>query len=200
VLLVNSAGMGALTDRRAAELMLAQVDAIRHDGRRRVATLPYPLLAFGLVNLGGVIATALLGRFHLALYGFPAFAIAIVISIRLVRRRALRDGLQISMRPWTLTAIALCLASATASRTGDLLDIDVVSAVGPFLAQATGYWLLGRWARDDTLLAACTAMVVASALVGATASGDLAVGLQFAIYGVLLLAAARHAAMRSSTA
>jgi hypothetical protein len=191
--------MGVLTDRRAAELTLAEVDAIRHDGRRRVAALPYPLLAFGLVNLGGVVATASIGRFHLALYGFPAFAIAIAISIRLVRRRALRDGLQTSMRPWTLTAIALCLAAAATSRTGDLLDIDVVSAVGPFLAQATGYWLLGRWARDDTLLAACTAMVVASALVGATAGGDLAVGLQFAIYGVLLLAAARHTAMRTET-
>jgi hypothetical protein len=200
VRLVNSAGTVAVTDRRTAELMLAEVDALRHDGRRRVAALPYPLLAFGLVNLGGVVATALLGRFHLALYAFPAFAIAIAISIHLVRLRALRDGLQSSMRPWALTAIALCFAGATASRARNLLDIDVVSAVGPFLTQATGYWLLGRWARDDTLLAACTAMVVASAFVGATASGDLAVGLQFAVYGVLLLAAAQYAATRSASA
>jgi hypothetical protein len=161
--------------------------------------LPYPLLAFGLVDLGGVPATALIGRFHLALYAFPAFALAILLSLRAVRRRARDEGLQVAIRPWAVTAVALCIAGATTSRAGNLLGIGVISAVGPFLAQATGFWLLGRWAGSDALLAASTSMVIASALIGSLTSGDLAVALQFGLYGAILSTAARYEKARGPT-
>jgi hypothetical protein len=96
---------------------------------------------------------------------------------------------QLSIRPLALTAVALCAGAMTASRVGDAAGIDVVATVGPFLAQATGIWLLGRWAESRALIAVSLLMVVCSAVVGSLAAGDLAVTLQFAIYGTLLVAA-----------
>ncbi len=177
-----------------ASLTLAHVAAVRAAARRRQATTPFPLVAFGLVNLGGVPACALVGRYHLAPYAIPAFALAVWLSARAVRRRARTEGVQLSVRPWALTAAALCIGGAGTSHAGNLLDIDVLSAVGPFLAQAAGIWLLARWADSHALIATSIVMVLGSATIGSLASGDLAVALQFSLYGALLLATGYHAA------
>jgi hypothetical protein len=184
-------------DHRTVSLTVAEVDAIRSAGRRRLATTATPLVAFGMVNLGGVVACALVGRYHLAPYAVPAFGLAVWLSARALRHRALTVGVQISVRPWALTAAALCVGGVGASRAGDLLSVGVISAVGPFLAQATGLWLLARWADSDALVTTCTLMVLGSALIGSLTSGDQAVALQFGLYGSLLLAAARYVATLS---
>jgi hypothetical protein len=186
--------------RPVTDTTLAQIDAITKAGRRRVAATPTPLIAFGLVNLGGALACALMGRFHLALYGLPAFALAVWLSGRAFAQRARADGVQLSIRPWAITAAALCLGAVTASRLGAAAGIDVVSTVGPFLAQATGLWLLGRWARSEALITVSLIMVAGSGLIGTLASGDLAVSLQFVLYGALLLTAGCSVTMRGRTA
>jgi hypothetical protein len=186
-------------DRRAAGVTVAEIDAIRAAGRRRLATASAPLAAFGLVDLGAVPVCALVGRFHIAPYAVPAFVLALWWSARAVRRGACTAGVQVSMRPWAVTAAALCVAGIGASRTGYLLDIEILSAVGPFLAQATGLWLLGRWADSSALVAISILMVLGSALIGAAAAGDLAVTLQFGLYGALLLAAAGYTAKRTAS-
>jgi hypothetical protein len=184
-------------DRHAVDTTVAEITAVKAGERRRLATVPTPLLAFALVDLGGVVATVLVGRFHLALYALPAFALAVWLSGRAFARRARTEGVQIAIRPWALTTVGLCIAGVSASRGGVALDIDAVSTVGPFLAQAVGLWLLGRWADSDELLGTSAVMVMSSVLTGALASGDVAVDVQFGIYGVVLLAAARYVKMRA---
>ena len=185
-------------DPYAADVAVAEIAALKTSERRRLATLPAPLVAFALVDLGGVVAVILLGRFHLALYALPAFALAVWVSARAFSLRARTEGVQVSVRPWALTALALCLGSVSASRAGVLLDVDDISTVGPFLAQAVALWLLGRWADSDALLISSVVMVVASLLIGSQAAGDLAVALQFGVYGVLMLATAGYVTMRRS--
>jgi hypothetical protein len=186
-------------DPYAADTVVAEIRALKSSERRRLATLPTPLVAFALVDLGGVVAVILVGRFHLALYALPAFGLAVWVSARAFSRRALAERVQVSVRPWALTAAALCIGSVSASRAGVLLDVDAVSAVGPFLAQAVALWLLGRWADSDALLVSSALMVVASLLIGSQAAGDLAVALQFGVYGILMLATAVCVAMRGPT-
>jgi hypothetical protein len=186
-------------NRDLADGTVAEIASIKAAERRRLATVPTPLVTFGLVNLGGVVATILIGRFHLALYGVPAFALAIWVSGRALARRAHTDGVQIAIRPWALTAAALCIGGIGTSRAGVLLDIDAVSTVGPFLAQAVGLCLLGRWAGSELLLAVSVVLVAGSALTSSLAAGDPAVAIQFAIYGVVLLAAGRSVKMRGQT-
>jgi hypothetical protein len=185
-------------DRHAANVTMAEIRALKAGERRRLVTIPAPLVAFALVDLGGVVATILIGRFHLALYGIPAFALALWWSARTFSRRARMEGVQVALRPWALTTAALVLASMGASRGGVALDSDAISTVGPFLAQAVGLWLLGRWAGSDALLCAAVVMVVASLVTGVFASGDAAVAIQFAIYGGVLLATARSVTMRAT--
>ena len=182
---------------RYAELTVAEIAALRAAGRRRLLAVPTPLVAFGLVNLGGVLATVLVGRYHLALYGLPAFAVAIMISARAFARRARSEGVQVAVRPWALTAAALCIAGVGASRAGDLLGVDPLSAIGPFLGEAIALALLARWADSDVLLATAILMALASVLIGSLASGDSAVAIQFAVYGTLLLAAAGYVTLQS---
>lgn len=107
-----------------------------------------------------------------------------------------RRGVQLSIRPWAITAVALCIDGVTASRLGTAAGIDVLSSVGPFLAQATGLWRLGRWAHSDPLIVVSLLMVAGSGVIGALASGDLAVTLQFALYGALWLTAGCFVTMR----
>jgi hypothetical protein len=187
-------------NRHAASSTLDRVAALRGTGRRRLATVAAPLFAFGLVNLGGVPACLLLGRFHLALYAVPAFALAVWLSGRALERRARREGVQLSIRPWALTAAALCAGGMSTSRLGAAADVDVVATVGPFLAQAVGMWLLGRWAESETLIAAALLMVASSGVIGSLAAGDLAVALQFAVYGALLMTAGAWIKLLESTA
>lgn len=97
-----------------------------------------------------------------------------------------------------MTAVALFVASATTSRAGFALDVETISTVGPFLVQATGLWLFGRWARSDVLAAVTLLMLVASGVIGALASGKIAVALQFAVYGALLVAAGRWVATHAA--
>lgn len=185
-------------DRHAATVTVAEIAALQASERRRLVTVPTPLVAFALVDLGGVVATVLAGRFHLALYGLPAFALALWASSRSFARRARTEGVQVATRPWALTTMALVLASVGSSRAGVLLDSDAVSTVGPFLSQAVGLWLFGRWAGSDALLGAAVVMVAASIATGVFASGAAAVAIQFGICGAVLLATARYVTMRAA--
>ena len=75
---------------------------------------------------------------------------------------------------------------------------NTLSAIGPFLAQATGFWLLGRWADSNVLMGTSILMLGGSVATGSLTSGDVAVGLQFALYGACLLTAARLVAAQPS--
>ena len=180
-------------EQREAVATVVEIDAIRRADRLRLASLPYPLAAFAAVNLGGVVAVALLGRGHLAPYGIVAFTLAVAASARSLARRASPDGAQLSIVPWVLTAIALFLSASSTSRLGFALDLDLLTVCGPFMVEALGFWLLGRWAGSDALQAMATVMLGASALIGALVGGDLAVGLQFAAFGAALCVAALRA-------
>lgn len=185
--------------RHQAGFTLSEVAALQQAERHRQATVPTPLTAFACVNLGGIAATVLLGRYHLALYGLPAFATAVWVSARSFARSARESGLQLATRPWAVTAAALCIGGIATSRAGAALNIDAVSAIGPFLGQATGLWLLGRWASSEVLIGAATMMGIASLIIGVLAGGDFAVAVQFGLYGVLLLAAAQRIRQRGRT-
>lgn len=52
-------------DPRDARVTAAEVEAIRRTLRCRVVAVPYPLMAFGCVDLGGVPVTAAVGRDHM---------------------------------------------------------------------------------------------------------------------------------------
>lgn len=110
------------------------------------------------------------------------------------RPYAAKNGLLLPARPWLLILVATLVAGASMSRLGVALDKPGVSDFGPCLALAVGTALTAAWLQSRRLALTAVAMMVASAVVSLVASGDLAVALQLAAYGVLT----RNASVDSS--
>jgi hypothetical protein len=164
---------------REARAARARVCAVR-----RAITLPLRLLA--VADLGGAVAALVMGRFHLLGYFAPAFLAVLVLSAWWYRRFAATNGLLLPARPWVLILVATLAAGASMSRLGVYLDKPWVSDFGPCLAFIVGTALTAAWLQSRRLALTAVGMVASSAVVALVASGDVAVSMQVAAFGVLL--------------
>ena len=176
-----------MQDPLVAELTYRQAEAVRERVRvvRRAITLPLRLLA--AVYLGGAVVVLVIGRFHLLAYFAPAFLAVLVVSAWWYRRYAETHGLLLPSRPWVLILGVTLVAGASMSRLGVALDKPWISDFGPCLAFTVGTALTAIWLRSDRLALTAVAMLLLTAVVSLVADGDLAIALQMAGYGTLLL-------------
>lgn len=176
-----------MPDPLIAELTYREAVAAQERNRtiRRAITLPLRLLA--AVDLGGAVVVLLIGRFHLLAYFAPAFLAALVISGWSYRRYATSHGLLLPTRPWVLIVAVTLVAGASMSRLGLALDEPWISDFGPCLAFTVGTAFTAAWLRSRRLTLTAVTMVMVTALVSLAADGDLAIALQLAAYGALLL-------------
>jgi len=172
-----------------AELAYREVVAARERVRavRRAITLPLRLLA--AVDLGGAVVVLVIGRFHLLSYFAPAFLTILVVSALWYRRYATTHGLLLPTRPWVLILAATLVAGASMSRLGVALHKPWISDFGPCLTFAVGTALTAAWLQSRQLAMTAVAMVSVTIVVSLAADGDLAIALQLAAYGALLLIA-----------
>ena len=175
-----------MQDPLIAELAYRETVAARERVRavRRAITLPLRLVA--VMDLGGAVAVLVIGRFHLLSYFAPASLAVLVVSTWWYRRYAATHGLLLPARPWVLILVATLAAGASMSRLGVALDRPWISDFGPCLAFTVGTALTATWLRSRRLALTAVGMVAASAAVSLVASGDLAVALQLAAFGVLI--------------
>jgi hypothetical protein len=152
---------------------------------RRAVVLPIRLLA--AADLGGAAVVLVIGRFHLLAYFAPAFLTVLLVSRWWYRRYAAAHGLLLPARPWVLILVATLVAGASMSRLGVALDESWISDFGPCLAFTVGTALTAAWLRSRRLASTTVGMVVASLAVFISATGDLAIALQLAAYGALLV-------------
>jgi hypothetical protein len=160
-------------------------------GRRRLATVWFPLSVFGLIYLGAVPLALVVHRNHLG----PYFAVALVtgsfITARHYKRSGESEGIETSPWPWLATSVAMTLSGAIASRTGFELHSTFINSSGPFLAVAfffLAYSLIARSAFlfvDSLIMAAiCTAAIP-------IIDGNERIAAEAAAIGLLLLVSAR---------
>lgn len=102
------------------------------------------------------------------------------------RRYAAKNGLLLPARPWVLILLATLVAGASMSRLGVALDRPWVSDFGPCTAFTVGTALTAMWLQSRRLALTAVGMMAASVVVSFVASGDLAVALQLAAFGVLI--------------
>jgi hypothetical protein len=171
-------------------LLLAELQSRIEFNRRRAGALRFPLLAIAVVNVLAAGWCMLVGRHHLFVFYAPALGVVILASRHHFRRLAESEGVLLPIRVWVLAACGLAIASAAVSRVGVALDVRTLEEVGPCLVWVVGYHLLGRWGRNRALVVATIAMVPATAVVAAFASGDALVAGQLAVNGLLLGVAA----------
>lgn len=175
-----------MQDPLITELAYRETVAARERVRaiRRAITLPLRLLA--VVDMGGAVVVLVIGRFHLLGYFAPAFLAILVVSAWWYRRYAATNGLLLPARPWLLILLATLVAGASMSQLGVALDRPWVSDFGPCLAFTVGTALTAAWLQSRRLALTAVGMIAASAVVSLAASGDLAVALQLAAFGVLI--------------
>lgn len=175
-----------------AELTYREVGAASERVRaiRRAITLPLRLLA--AVDLGGAVVVLVIGQFHLLSYFAPAFLTVLFMSAWWYRRYASTHGLLLPARPWVLILAATLIAAASMSRLGVALKEPWISDFGPCLGFSVGMALAAAWLRSGRLALTAVAMVTATAVVSLAAEGDIAVALQLAAYGALLLNASAN--------
>jgi hypothetical protein len=170
-----------------AELAYREAVAARERVRaiRRVIALPLGLLA--AVDLGGAVAVLAIGQFRLLMYFAPAFLTVLVVSAWWYRRYATAHGLLLPARPWVLILVATLAAGVSMSRLGVALDKPWISDFGPCMAFTVGTALTAAWLQSPQLALTAVGMVTTTAVVMLSAEGDVAIALQLAAYGALLL-------------
>ena len=174
-----------MQDPLIAELAYRETVAARERVRavRRAITLPLRLLA--AVDLGGAVVVLVIGQYHLGSYFAPAFLTILIVSAWWYHRYAATHGVLLPARPWVLILVPTFAAGASMSRLGVALDRSWISDFGPCVAFTVGTALTAAWLRSRRLALTAAAMLAATAGVSLFASGDLAVALQLAAFGVL---------------
>jgi hypothetical protein len=179
------------TDRWVADLTLAEVNAARLRGRRRIGRLRFPLLALAALLLCTAGWALAVGRHHLAVFFAPGLVVVAAGSGWHARRDAHERGVQIKVWPWIAMAAGLLILSAGVSRWATVHHHPNVEEIGPSVVFALGIVVFGLWARTPTVVSAGVAMVIVSLASPLLAAGDACVAIQLAAFAVLLTAAAR---------
>ena len=179
------------TDPWVADLTLAEVNAARLRGRRRIGRLRFPLLALAALLLCSAGWALAVGRHHLAIFYAPGLLVVAAWSGWYARRDASRNGVQVKVSPWIATAVVLLILSACVSRWSTLNHRTTVEEIGPSVLFALGMVAFGLWGRTTALVSVGVAMVIVSLTSPLFAAGDACVAIQLVAYAGLLTAAAR---------
>lgn len=181
--------MSAVIDRLTAELTLIELGVLRDRNRRRAGALRFTCRALGALHLALAGWVLLAGRHRIVVVYAPALLVVAVLTALRHRRAAQAAGVQAPVTPWLAAAGAALVAAPALSLLGRSQGLPLLEEVGPSLALALAYHLLGWWGRNLPLILATAAMPVVSLLAATVAGGDALVAAQVAGSGVLLLLA-----------
>jgi hypothetical protein len=173
--------------RSAAEATLLELSRLDGAARRPRTEVWFPLLMFGLVDLGAVPVALTAGRGHLGPYFLPMNLLAGVLCAVHYRRVGRATGLQAPLFAWLGVVLAVSIAGVACSYEGRELGWERLNLAGPSISMALGYLVLAFWARSTTLLLAVTAMSAATVIVVSVTSGDVAIAWQVACFASTLL-------------
>jgi hypothetical protein len=179
-----------VSDVSQAQRTLAEVGRLRTAGRRRRASLWYPLSLFAVAFLGGALAAVTIHRNHLGPYFAIALATIVMLSWRHYRRRDDVDGLVIRRRLLVTATATTLVAGATVSHLGFEHGSDLIDTIGPSLVIAALVLVLALALRSPLLAAVGISFVLATLLSVPLATGDDRVALTELAYALILVAAA----------
>ncbi len=175
----------------AARQALEEIRQLQGIGRRRLATVWFPLAIFGLIYLGMAPLALTVHRDHLAPYFAVALVIASFATARHYRRRGESDGIETSLWPWLLTSIVMTIGGGVASVTGFREHSLFLDSTGPFLVVTFFFLCFSAIARSLLLLTNALAMLVICAATTPIANGNTRVAAEATAFALLLLTSAR---------
>ncbi len=172
-----------------AQRTLAEIGRLGATGRRRQASVWYPLLLLAVVFLGGAMAAVTVHRNHLGPYFAIGLLAVVVLSRRHYRRRDEADGLFIDRKLLATAAALTLLAGAAVSHLGFLVDSGLIDTVGPLLVIASFFLVFAAASRNVVLAAVGIACLCATLAVVPLATGDDRVATTEVAYALILAAA-----------
>lgn len=175
----------------AARQALDDVQRLQGVGRRRLATVWFPLFVFGLIYLGMAPLALVVHRNHLAPYFLVTLISASFLTARHYRRRGDSDGIETAVWPWLATSIAMTVGGGVASVTGFRLHSLFLNSTGPFLVVTAFFLAFSAIARSTFLLIDALIMAAVCAAATPIANGDNRVATEAIGFAFVLLASAR---------
>lgn len=152
---------------------LQQIAEIRRATRGKLKSLWFPLVLWGSLTLGSLVAVAAFADgvpgAGLGLYWAIAGPAGGVATGSYYQRREQRLGLQSAPTPYVLTGIGIFLGAFAAGAGGAALGSKMLSALGPLLVVSAG-WLVFAWL-DRSSVVAALALGLAAAAVAVWESG-----------------------------
>lgn len=179
-----------MSDVSQAQRTLAEVDRLRATGRRRRASLWYPLALFAVAFVGGALAAVTIHRNHLGPYFAIALVTIVALSWRHYRRRDDVDGLVVHRRPLVVAAATTLAVGASVSHLGFERGSGLIDTIGPVLVIAALVLVLAAALRSLVLGVVGVSFVLAAVVSVPLATGDDRVALTELAYSIILVAAA----------
>ncbi len=171
----------------AVEETLRELSRLDAASRRPRTMVWFPLLAYGLVNLGALPTVLVIGRDHLAPYFLPLNLVAGALCAVHYKRAGKAAGLQAPLFAWLAVIMAVSMVAPLCSFEGRAHGLDQLNLAGPTIAMTLGYAILALWARSTVLLVAVTSMVVVILVAVSSSSGDAAIAWQVGFFAAIML-------------
>jgi len=168
--------------------LLGEVNRIRRETRRALQALWFPLVLFGSLTLISALVSWRAGSQALGLYWLVAAPLGSVAIALFFRRRERLVGLQLPVAPALLAVAVIFVGSFASGAAADVLDEEMLSAIGPPLFVSAGYLMFARLEHSVVVAAVATALAVtALAVAAAGTTPTSAATLLAVIYGGALL-------------
>lgn len=168
--------------------LLAEVNRVRKQTRRALQVLWFPLVLFGSLTLISALVSSRAGSQALGLYWLVAAPLSSVAIAVFVRRRERHVGLQLPVAPALLAVAVIFVGSFASGAAADVLDTEMLSAIGPPLFVSAGHLMFARLEHSVVVAAVATALAVTALIVAVAGTAPAPPATLLAvIYGGALL-------------
>jgi len=164
---------------------LRDIELIRTRTQQQLNHFWFPLMLFGGLSM----VSAVVG----AVYGGPAVGMFWLIFGPLggaatglyYHKRESRLGVETNPVPWIATAIGIMVGCFASGYGGGVLDLPVLSTLGPLLSIAAGYLIFGRLARSMAISVSAVVLAIAVLVMWLLGTPEVTSQIGAALYGAL---------------
>lgn len=168
--------------------ILDEVARVRRETRTALQRMWFPLVLFGTLSCLSAVVSWRLGGVALGIFWMVAGPLGSVLTGLYYYRVERRVGVEVPIGRWMIGVAVILVGAFASGILGGVLEVAMVSAIGPALSISLGYLIFARIERSVAL--AIVAIAPAALTVAMAASGvsaDRVATTLAAAYGIAFL-------------